>query len=67
MVKLHKPCCFNPPKYVPLRITESACALSFNLAAFTQGPPMYRGTSLIRNRLPLGPYSRPMPRVLWRS
>ena len=24
----------------------------------------YRGTSLIRNSTPLGPYSRPMPRVL---
>ena len=24
----------------------------------------YRGTSLIRNRAPLGPYSRPMPRAL---
>ena len=27
----------------------------------------YRGTSLIRNSPPLGPYGRPMPRVLWRS
>jgi len=27
----------------------------------------YRGTSLIRNRPPLGPYSRTMPRLLWRS
>jgi len=26
--------------------------------------PTYRGTSLIRNRLPLGPYSRQMPRAL---
>ena len=26
---------------------------------------MYRDTSLIRNRSPLGTYSRPMPRVLW--
>ena len=24
----------------------------------------YRGTSLIRNRHPLGPYRRPLPRVL---
>ena len=24
--------------------------------------PLYRGTSLIRNRTPLGPHSRPMPR-----
>ena len=27
----------------------------------------YRGTSLIRKRLPLGPYSSPMPRALWCS
>ena len=27
----------------------------------------YRGTPLIRNRLPLGAYSRPMPRDLWWS
>ena len=27
----------------------------------------YRGTSLIRNRLPVGPYRRPMPRALGRS
>jgi len=28
---------------------------------------VYRGTALIRNTLPLGPYSRPMPRALWWS
>ena len=27
----------------------------------------YRGTSLIRNSPPLGPYSRYMPRALWWS
>jgi len=27
----------------------------------------YRSTSLIRKRLPLGPYGRPMPRALWWS
>ena len=27
----------------------------------------YRGTSLIRNRNPVRPYSRTMPRLLWRS
>ena len=26
---------------------------------------VYRGTLLIRKRLPLGPYSRTMPRALW--
>ena len=25
---------------------------------------MYRGTSPLKNRLPLGPYGRPMPRAL---
>ena len=29
------------------------------------GLVMYRGTSLIRNHFPLGPYSRIMPRALW--
>jgi len=28
---------------------------------------VHRGTSLIRNRTHLGPYSRPMPRALWWS
>ena len=28
---------------------------------------LYRGTSLIRNCPPLGPYSRPVPRALWWS
>ena len=31
------------------------------------GVYMYRGTSLIRNSSPLAPYSRTMPRALWRS
>ena len=31
---------------------------------YRTNPEVYRGTSLIRKRLPLGPYSRPMPRVL---
>ena len=28
---------------------------------------VYRGTSLIRNQPPMGPYSSAMPRALWRS
>ena len=31
------------------------------------GLHVYRGTSLTRKRTPLGPYRRPMPRVLWWS
>jgi hypothetical protein len=30
-------------------------------------PLRYRGSSLIRNTPPVGPYSSPMPRELWRS
>ena len=29
--------------------------------------PLYRGTSLIRNRHPVGPYSRTLPKLLWLS
>jgi len=28
---------------------------------------LYKGTSLTRKHPPLGPYSRPMPRALWKS
>jgi len=31
------------------------------------GVLLYMGTSLIRNSLTLGPYSRPMPKALWWS
>ena len=34
---------------------------------FTYIVMLYRGTLLIRKRSPLGPYRRPMPRVLGRS
>ena len=29
--------------------------------------PRYRGTSLIRNQPPLGPYRESMPRAIWGS
>ena len=32
-----------------------------------RSPSSYRGTSLIRKRHPIGPYSRPVPRALWWS
>ena len=48
----------------------TACFLSASI----RGQPHYkpfevddRGTSLIRNNPPLGPYRRPMPRALWWS
>ena len=40
----------------PLSIGPSQCSGT---------SPPYRGTSLIRNYLLLGPYSRPLPRALW--
>ena len=33
----------------------------------TKTATTYRGTSLMRNSAPLGPYSRKMPRALWWS
>ena len=38
-------------------------ALVFLFVSFISGD-IYRGTSLTRKRTPLGPYHRPMPRVL---
>jgi len=38
-----------------------------DLGGLLQQKGAYRGTSLIRNRHPIGPYSRAMPRLLWRS
>jgi len=35
------------------------------LCGYTPTPNPYRGTSLIRNTPPVGPYSSPMPRNLW--
>ena len=32
--------------------------------AYPPSPPLYRGTSLTRKHTSLGPYRRPMPRVL---
>ena len=37
------------------------------LECFRMFSGSYRSTSLTRNRNPLGPYRRPMPRVLWGS
>jgi hypothetical protein len=34
---------------------------------FETGSHRYRGTSLMRNIPPVGPYSSPMPRALWWS
>ena len=43
--------------------TNPACQLENSWS--TRVRQRYRGTSLIRNRAPLGPYSRTKPRDLW--
>ena len=48
------------PCTLTTRCTKSPPRLAFRKSA-------YRGTSLIRNTLPVGPYSDPMPRDLSRS
>ena len=40
--------------------------LAFCVSCLAEGVP-YRGTSLIKERLLLGPYSRTMPKALWWS
>ena len=49
-----------------VRFVKRATTRQKDLKAL-HGTSTYRGTSLIRNCPPLGPYSRPMPRALRRS
>ena len=45
-----------------------ACCSGHSHHQLPNRPPLpYRSTSLIRNRAPSGPYSRTMPRLLWRT
>ena len=46
----------------PIGTSMSSLKISVNVNEVGLDP--YRGTSLIRNRTPLGPYSRTMPRAL---
>ena len=46
---------------------DSAVAEAFQVADGCKLNSVYRGTSLIRNSAPLGPYSRSMPRAPWWS
>ena len=48
------------------RVQGSGCKVctAQHHAPRQHGPERYRGTSFIRNRHPVGPYSRTMPRVL---
>ena len=39
--------------------------LTLHPSPFTLQPTPYRGTSLIRNSAPIGPYGRTMHRALW--
>ena len=38
----------------------SCCAVDVDFTVYDVGCRVYRGTSLIRNSLPLGPYGRPL-------
>jgi hypothetical protein len=55
-------------KYEP---SSSECRRTTKSGDWARCPPPARtgrrGTSLIRKRTPLGPFRRPMPRVLWGS
>ena len=56
------------PHLPPFTIDAHAATVSLTLSPPpSQSPPRdrYRGTSLIRKRLPLGPCRRHMPRALW--
>ena len=44
-----------------------ALVLDFPKGFYSPEMRVYRGTSLIRKRSPLGPYRRPMPRVVGES
>ena len=54
------------PLYFPL--LNQGCAILEQLPlAHSLRSQHYRGTSIIRNSAPLGPYSRNMPKALWWS
>ena len=56
--------CLIGPEADPSAPFISGDLFSIVLGSLGRG---YRGTSLIRNNPPLGPYSRPMPGALWWS
>ena len=64
------PCMFaprgEPSRYVTSRYVNALECPGHSRHFLHSAPQrLYRGTSLIRNHPPLGPYSRPMPRALW--
>ena len=50
-----------------MRVEDSSFAKFTATCMHGAGECVYRGTSLIRNSTPLGPYSRPISRALWWS
>ena len=54
------------PKYQVRSVVPAGGAFSQAVRRVSPPPSTqhYRGTSLIKNSLPLGPYSRDMPRIL---
>ena len=62
IISRHRSCrCRAPPLGTP-----GAAHRTGELTPYAKFTP-YRGTSLIRNSTPLGPYGRPMPWTLWMS
>ena len=51
----------------PLSARQNAQFFDINADCCSHYADLYRGTASIRNRLPVGPYSRAMPRAIWRS
>ena len=62
-------CCrrtYNQYIHIYIYITRFICSITARFIAANTAA-MYKGTSLIRKRYPVGPYSRTMPRLLWWS
>ena len=54
-------------QFIVMLGSKSLYQKPLNVFAAEATPGTYRGTSLIRNLAPLGPYRRPAPRVLGES
>ena len=55
----------SPSSFAPPRHMQQTREVRSSPEAYLCPRQVYRGTSLIRNRPPLGPYSRALPRALW--
>jgi hypothetical protein len=60
---LHRPTC-EPPYQDLSQVQHASAACKLTVQSPTQA---YGGTSFVRNRAPLGPYSQTVPRAIWLS